>query len=979
MKKNKIRIGLWGTLTGVSAGLMCIFLIGSGVAGNNKSVVDKTLNVTTSKIVHDSSAVVGDTEYYKSSYTYDKAGETKLVSDAFANYQKVVEEGVTLLKNNNKALPVSKTSSVAVFGNAAPSYFSSFDTEFKKAGLKFNDDSWSYYKAAKAPTAKVAVNEPAWSDVTSQAWFGSVKSDLAIVVLSRRGGEGSDCPSDPNDTHYGDYLALTQNEIDMMKGVKALKDAGSISKVLVILSTSNMIDSEFINDDAYGIDACLWTGSSSSTQGLCDGVINIIDGDVNPSGRTVDCIYKDNQLYPVVKNIGSIDADLSSVTASLKKDVQDKQLAWWGAQGDFWQENLVYQEGIYHGYRYSETRYEDYVMGAANVGDFKYDDLIAYPFGTGLSYTDFTYSNYKLTKDNDNFLITVDVKNNGTVDGKHSVPVYAQSPYTKYDKENLVEKSSVQLVGFTKTDVIKAGDTQKNVTITIPKKTLRAYDANKAKTYIFDDGDYYFTIGESAHEAVNNILASKGFTPSSTSNKMDKAGDPNLVASWTNASFDGKTYATSDSGYAITNQFDDVNPNKDVYCSKDNQVTFTTRQNWKDTTSSSTIHIKYNDDMVKQAYPETYVADASEQKKTTMPKFGVSNGLKIVSFRGVKYDDASWSKLLEQMTYKEMLDFVMNSGTNAISSIGLPSMGDNEGSTGTASNLVASGLKTTSLPSTDLRAATFNRDLWKADGNLNGEGYLHASTASTKRIGLNGFSTDLHRSPYGGRNGEYYSEDGFLAGVACSTEVAGMEEKGCLNFVKHFFLNDQDTNRHGVSTWANEQTIRECYLVPFEAAIVDGHTRGLMNSFNRIGMTWVGQHKGAQINYLEGELNWHGAIITDMYETDYQDAVDGLLAGTTIWLAGNVAPCYAAMPNYEKDPVVVNALVEAVHRDLYEYANTFMMNGLSSTDKVVTITSWWATTISLIDLVFEIGTAACGTMLVLNIMKKNKQKEAAAQ
>ena len=332
------------------------------------------------------------------------------------------------------------------------------------------------------------------------------------------------------------------------------------------------------------------------------------------------------------------------------------------------------------------------------------------------------------------------------------------------------------------------------------------------------------------------------------------------------------------------------------------------------------------------------------------------------------------------MTYEETARLVTNCwyGSDAVASVGKNRQTDQDTSMGRSNPFTANpDLVGISFTSGDLRAATFNKDIMKKIGLMTGENNLHASTDTVKAVGLYGFSPNIHRSPYSGRNGEYFSEDAYITGIACRLAVEGMEEKGSVCFAKHFFLNDQEDSRHGIATWANEQTIRETYLPAFEYIITYGGSMGLMNSFNRIGMKWVGEHTGAQLDLLRDEWGFMGNIVTDLYEEDMQDVIDGLLAHTTMWLTTASDPfCYGLLTSdlYRNDPVIVSALVEAAHRMLYGASRNASMNGLSSADRIVEIMPWWQVGLITLIVVFAVLTVASIVLLVLSLTVFRKDK-----
>lgn len=962
----------WAVLTGVFATLLVATTIGNSVAMYFEPAVNSLLGAATSKIEKDENAENVDTEYFKSSFAYTKEGETKLVEKSKEVYHNLVEEGSVLLKNEKEALPfASSDKKIAVYGNAANLQMTSLKDCLTKAGYEVNDTTWDYYKGLKA-TARTTVGIPTNFDDSLK-----VEADVALVTLQRRAGEGTDCAhpgysiNKATDAANGDYLDITPGEEAMFEGVKALKDAGKIKKIVVIINTSNMVHGDFINDARFGIDACLWTGQANQEYGV-QALVDLMKGDANFSGRLVDTIWQDNMKNPVMVNYGNVTGDLSGVSEALVNEVKTENYKYNNnPQGNFWYDSVVYQEGIYLGYKYYETRYEDKVMSTGNAGDFNYEDVVAYPFGYGLSYSAFSYSNYKVVKNGENFEITVDVKNEGKVAGKNSVLVYLQKPYTDYAKKNGMEQAAVNLVGYTKTSNLAPGATE-SVKVEVPAWQLRTYDSNNAQTYVLDSGVYYFTAAGSSHEAVNNILTKKGF---------NVGGDDSAVYAYSVDRLDKDIYAKSYANDAeVTNLFDSVDLNKDAYASKNNKITYVSRSDWMGTLPTEAYIVKYNEEMVNQARPITYKRDPNADVE--MPKFNISNGLSLVSFKDTEYTDPLWTKLLQQMSYEETAKLVTNCwyGSDAVASVGKLRNSDMDSSMGRGNPFKANPeLSGITFTSGDLRAATFNKDLQYAVGIQQGEQNLHASSADVKAIGLYGFSPNIHRSPYSGRNGEYFSEDAFTTGMACGLAVKGMTEKGSVCFCKHYFLNDQEDERHGIATWANEQTLRETYLPAFEYTVTFGGGMGFMNSFNRIGMMWPGEHPGAQKGFLYGECGFMGNIVTDLYEEDLQDPIDGLIyGGTTMWLATHAdSHCYGLIMSdeYRNDPVFVTALVEAAHRMLYGASRNASINGLSSSTKIIPITPWWQVALISAISAFAVLTAVSAAGLVYSILLKKKQKE----
>lgn len=879
----------------------------------------------------------GDAEYYKSDYSFDAAGEQQLADDQYALGKRIVNEGVVLLKNEGGALPISPADGkVMVFGNAGPDYMVGLDSALSDAGFEFDAASWEFYANGSKNVLGWEVNENPWSDVEASGILDNA-SGVALVVLGRRAHEGSD----PQWYADHDYLALSQEEKDMLNGVAELRRGGTFSKMIVAVSTCNTISWEDgVWSDA--IDGLLWFGNitkSSIGQPLpfgSVGLVEILNGTANPSGRLADTIYKDNQANPVMANFGRIDADLSQLSDGKLDEVDAANDEYWPSnnKGNHWRHIYVYAEGIYVGYRYPETRYEDKVLSQGNAGDFDYDSYVAYPFGYGLSYTDFSYSDFAVEEGDDAFAVTVTVTNDGSVAGKHAALVFVQSPYTDYDIENGVEKASIELKGYEKTQLLDPGASE-TLVINVSKQELAAYDANKAKTYVLDDGDYYFTVAASSHDAINNVLAAKGKT---TGDGMTADGDESLTWVWNNGSFDAETYSVSPvTGNAITNLFDEVDPNKNPLMSDVNSVTWLTRSDWEGTFPKEASRLVYTDAIADLAKPVTYQGGSGDASSVPTHEFGASGSLKLVDMKDKDYDDGDWEKFVSQMSYEEMVDFI-NEPEAPVTSLGKPGTTAGNGSSGWFSAVfTASGISGFIMTSKETVTNTFSSEIHELAGKLTGETMLHSSTVEDKNVSLYGWSCDTHRAPYSGRNWEYYSEDPYLGGRACAEETKAIVDKGCLVYTKHCAGNDQEEYRHGVPSWGNEQAWREIYFRQFEKAVVEGGANGIMSGFNRLGIDWTGENKEFLVDWLEGELGYRGITITDQFEAPQMDSPDGLLNGTHLWLgttsdnAGRKV-CHEVLlrDEYKNDPVIQDALFEAVHRVMYNYAHSFAVNGLTS-------------------------------------------------
>ena len=918
--------------------------------------------------------------YYAEDFESEKAR-----NEAGAELVKQVEtEGATLLTNSENGLPLAKGSKVSLFstssvnivygGTGSANVDASQCKNLKQAleedgEFVVNPTLWDFYLTGEAKDYTRGNAGAVVQDSATASGYGSAEiveapweiytdevkasieeyNDAAIVVLSRIGGEGADAYFDKTLGSGKNYLALNDIEKEMMENVKALKDAGKIEKIIVLINTSNALQVDFLKNNEYGVDATLWISGVGQT-GL-EAVAEILNGTVNPSGSLPDTYYFDNYAHPTMANFTPIQyaGDLSLIPE----------------HADTY---MIYQEGIYVGYKYAETRYEDYVLGQGNAGNFAYNDVVAFPFGYGLSYTTFEYSDMTMAYDvaAQTYTFTVKVTNTGTKPGKEAVQIYVNSPYTQYDIDNKVEKASVSLVGFEKTDILQPGASE-TLTIVVDGDYVASYDAYGAGTYIMDAGDYYFTAATDAHNAVNNVLAAKGQTPE-TNNRMDAAGNAALVCTWNNPTLDTTTYAVSDAGAEVNNKLNlsDPNMNDDV-----EDIVYLTRNDWVGTMPNvnSPVVFELNDYLVHGLQDQVYVTDPNTTVE--MPTLGADNGMKLIEMRGLPYDDPAWDKLLDQMTFDEMVTFIADAfhWHMPVESVQAPGTRDENGPQGLTVALFGShlGVKTTALTSEDVLAATFNKELAYKIGNIVGNDCLAAEVTF-----LYGPGANTHRSPYSGRNFEYYSEDAVLSSEMAHYEVKGIEEKGVFVVYKHFALNDCEQDRIGLGVWLNEQTAREIYLRAFQGGLEDSQAggNGVMMAYTRWGVQWSGANAGLVRGILNEEWACNGLQITDNVLNTMVNAVDGVLGGTTTFdsmMAFMVTD--NGLAKYEKDPVVVQAMREASHHNLYAIVNSQAMNGMGPDTTVKPLVSGIIVTLRLLAFVFW---GIFAVSLVLWLTKRSK-------
>ena len=949
-----------------------------------ETMINAALNAQTQKIIPG--------ENSKIFYWTDYESEEDLVNNDMAVCRQVEAEGAALLLNKNNALPLAADAKMSLFSQSASdpvltgtgsAFMATGDAVSLYAALQdsfapgcVNQELWKFYKTSGYKRVNAAlsggspdqyrINEVPWEKYPEalKATFPQF-GDAAIVVLSRSSGEGADLPNSLEALRDymtdGDYLQLCAEERALLDNLMQLKQDGVFKKVIVILNSSSTLQLDFIDD--YDIDALLWVGNLG-LNGI-PAVADILAGKVNPSGRIVDTFQKDNHAAPAMQNYDAYPytnaAELGLAAAQNNNALGIDKCN---------QNYVVYQEGIYVGYRYFETRYEDYVLGRGNAGDYDYDKLVAFPFGSGLSYTTFDYSDFKITDQGSTILAEVDVTNTGKVDGKHTVQIYFQSPYTQYDIDNGVEKAAVELCGFDKKE-IAAGKTE-HFAIEIRKDDLTSYDSNLAKTYIMDAGDYYFTVASDAHNAVNNILMAKGADTA----RMSGTGDAALTATWTLDEMDTITYAVSAyTGNAITNLFEDADLNK--YAGAEGQtVTYLCRNDWQGTfpttQSLRVTDAMWADGLTHNAEERTAIVEKMKTlywQGATLPESGTGGALKAIDFVETRYEDSAWDKLVSQISYGDMLNTIYNGAynTHALPAINLPATMEADGPTGYTKSLMG-GSSGMAFTSEDVIAASYSRDLAYLVGKCMAEDMLHSNqnSDSTSVAGIYAPGLNIHRSQYLGRHNEYYSEDGWLSGEIAASQVQGIRSKGVLAFAKHFALNDQEQGRYGISVWANEQSIREVYLEAFEGAIRGG-AMNVMTSFNRIGVVWSGAHYGLMTGILRDEWGMKGAAITDMsMNAKWMDYRMGVLAGQDIWCGQKGS--MGTLDGTENDPAISSAVHNAMKNIVYSVTRTNAMNVGDAV--VLTVTPTWKIALYALTGAFYALTAA-GVFLTIRRKKKN--------
>ncbi len=973
---------LFRGLTACMAVLMCLCTSLTTLTLGNTTWINSNLNIQDTKTIGSSSDEY--TVYWANDYGYDNTALISVYQDAAEANKEIAAEGITLLKNDNNVLPLSSDSKITIFGNASVNssiyktdcpddlpyvdFVSAMKSEFGDSNVNTTLCENVYNGMDSTGTSTVAEADIASVQKYADSWQSDY-NDCAVVVFARNGSEGNDVYQYASDDTYSDgsarrMLDLSTNEEALINYVSEQKKAGVFKSIVVVVASEFQMELGFLND--YDVDACLLTGMTGSYG--CESIAQVLDGTVNPSGRTVDSYASSSVSAPSVVNAGV--EGVSTWENADELNEFDK------INGD---ENIdyyvIYSEGIYVGYKYYETRYEDTVMGSGNAdgksGTFNssngwnYSEEMVFPFGYGLSYTSFEESldSVEYNAETDTYDVTVTVTNTGDVAGKHVVEVYAQTPYGDYEKENKVEKASVQLVNYDKTDKLEPGESQ-TLTIPVRKYFLASYDTYGAKTYILSSGDYYLSVGSDAHDALNNILAAKGY---STSDGMTAEGDSSKTYTWNQAELDAETYSVStQTGYEVTNAFDDADLNYyDGY-----EYTYMTRSDWEGT------------------WPEKTELDASEQMMQALSNYdyeqpedspsvdsftqGADNGLKLTDMMDVDYDDdEKWNSFLDQLTIEQLCNTVTDSkSTNTISTLDVP--GNTKGDDDT--NAAGGAIQFVSHP---LTARTWNTDMNEKRGLFEG---LICTLNGKDEIWYG--AGNLHRSPYGGRAGQYWSEDAILDYYNGYYEAEAAQSVGCIICVKHMACNDQEAKRTGLSVFVGEQALREVYLRAFEGSF-DGGALSVMTTTGRIG-TRLGKNYSALLTtVLRNEWGFKGHTTSDGYVNTgyYNNTLEELDAGM------DYSCCDSAGSNAQKilnaiengDGHMLEVVRNAAKHNLYVMTKSASMNGLGNGSSVIAIVPTWEMAVAVSNIVIAVLLAACIVVTILSSVKDNKSvKEAKA-
>ena len=890
------------------------------------------------------------TKYMLSDATVSKANELA---------KEVQSEAITMLKNDDSNLPLSnKKVNVFGWGSTNPVYGGTgsgsmsdqYDTVslldgMKEAGLETNADLSKLYTDYRADRPVVAMWAQDWTlpevpaDQYSDSLISDAKSfsDEAVVVITRVGGEGADLPTnmkaetityENNSKDYDDFqdgehfLQLSKTEHDMIDLVTK-----NFDKVTLVYNGANAFQFDFLSNYPQ-IKSVLWCPPAGQTGFSALG--DVLAGETNPSGKTSDTFVKDLTKTPVFNNTdGAAAASSSSVGADgafVYDNVDDLAAKYTGFTG---QESTVlpsfvnYVEGINVGYKFYET--------AADEGLINYDDTVIYPFGYGLSYTSFEQKMGDVSHKDGKVTFDVTVTNTGDTAGKDVVEVYYNPPYT----DGGIEKASKNLVAFEKTGKLEPGASE-TVKIEFDDDDMASYDNKGAKAWVLEKGDYAISIQSDSHHVID-------------SEKINVADT---------ITYDSESNTHNDDQTVATNQFD--------YAAGD--VTYLSRANhfanYAEATAAPT-NFSMSDE-VKAAFtnngnydPTKYNDDSDE-----MPTTGAKNGLRLADMYGKDYDDADWEKLLDQLTFDDMDNLIANGGygTPAVSSVGKIQLTDADGPASLNNNFT--GVGSIGFPASTAFACTWNKDLAKQFGEMIGDMAHDMHVAGWYAPAMN-----IHRGAFSGRTFEYFSEDPLISGVMASSEIAGAKEKGVYSFMKHFALNDQETNRTNmVCTWADEQSIREIYLKPFEMSVKEGGAQAVMSSFNYIGYTYAGASNNLLNTVLRDEWGFKGFVLTDYFGGyGYQNGDQEIRNGNDSMLATTKITNHIT----DKSATSVKAMRTAAHNILYTTANGWQYeNGEPKVDtpvwRIAMYVVWGVTAVLAVGLE------------VLTIMKYLKRRKAVA-
>lgn len=986
-----------------------------------KAVIDGQLGSGSLQVKHATEAAKQwDSQYNKA--TTNSLADAKKSSDTLA--EEVSNEGIVLLKNNG-VLPLEEKTTVTPYGygylnpvfsgtGAAASKDSTMVTPeealskyftLNKKSIEVMEKAESRYPDAAEGTPALDFDRNSLQAIMDKGESAkiheypvavyeqigsSAQGNAGIVFIRRNGSEGMD------KRYYGyndgtpHYLAFTQAEKEMIAQAKK-----QCEHVVVVLNTSNPMELSPIIQGEFEADAIIWMGTAGSRGFASLG--NILAGKVNPSGRLSDTYATDFTKDPTFANFGEYHYSNATVTDTQLIGNFIPEAAFGTIQRPF----VDYEEGIYVGYRYYETAdYEDSAFDYGqldNKGGVVTLGAVAYPFGYGLSYTNFNQSLDEVSVHDGTVQTKVTVTNTGKTAGKNVVQMYYSAPYTQYDREHKVEKSVTNLAAFTKTKTLEPGEAQ-TVTLQWNLDDMASYDMHHKNVdgtegaYMLEAGDYQIRLQNDSHSIIAQQVTHvdtdtwyEGNNPVSSERDVQAALDNQ-----------GETTDISENGEFVAshNEFDEL-----TSYMEQSGITQLSRSDWKGT--FPTAPENREEEAPQEALDAFARFDSFDPEKdpvlgnnqqsaifsASMPKSGEKHSLSLIDLRNAAYNDPRWETLLDQIDWNkdktdiQQLLFMAAYQTHSLVSIGKPTTSDKDGVMGWSIDGASS------WPSATVLATTWNTDLVEKVGESIGEEALHA--------GINGWyapAVNTHRSPFAGRNYEYYSEDGVLAGGIAAAAISGAGNKGVFSYLKHFALNDQETYRSAyLSTWANEQAVREIYLKPFQLALRDARSKetyldndgtkqthiirsatAMMSSQNAIGGVIGFGHFGLLTKVLRGEWNFHGSVVTDLFMESLPQQRDlTVRAGSDMYMIQ--VPGFNAL-DYDS-ATARTAMRKAIHNIAYMTVHSNAMNGITPGATITMSMSPWMRWLIVADAIFAAIVALLIAWIVLRSKAEKKHPE----
>lgn len=1015
---------LWRGLTTLTASLLTVSVAAGPVVDSYRTDIDKFLGTKSSAMVTDST----DEDLY--TYKSDYSSTTEILDSIEDLGERMSEEGTVLLKNENNALPLSKdeTQKLSLLGFSSyypvqggdmgsslsvnkgtdadtvdfvealnakgfgineelQKLYKSLEADFKTEVNMWGNIMEYYHITAPATDGVFASKEPSQEkmDSVDDKWKDSMDDyNVMLVTIGRSstengtylpGVDGVDASQNLNQT---DPLGLSDDERDLINAAVEAKENNG-GKVIVMLNNANAMEiDEIKNND--GVDAIMEIGFPGG-YGFY-GVADILSGEANPSGHLTDTYAVTNANSPAAQNFGNY--EWTNADPSVNINAEE-----------------VEAEDIYTGYKYYETRYADTVLGQGNadatVGSstgkaWNYDDEVSYPFGYGLSYTTFEQTLKSVDVDLANRTVTaeVDVKNTGDVAGKDVVQLYTSVPYTDYDVENKVEKSAVQLLDYEKTDMIEPGESQ-TVTITANAQDMASWDSsceNEAGTtgnWILDNGTYYFTVGNGAHEAVNNVLAAQD---------QDVEGNKDNVQTWELGDFDSSSFAVTLNGTPVENQLQDADLNNWM----EDTVTYLSRNDWEGTWPETYKDLTATDEMIS-----TMADDYSDIEANGDPSsvtFGADNGMTLANMKGVEdITDERWSTLMDQLTLEECLirtglggtstkviesitspEAIQNDGPNGFNSYPLGQYANSDASTGDPCVIAEDDpnrdYKMGVMANETVIGQTFSKQLAAEWGKAVGNYSLWANTAIWWGVG-----TNLHRTPYNARNHEYFSEDAVLTAGQGAAIIKAGHDYGVLIAPKHLAFNDTEINRTGIAEFMTEQAARENELRGTQSCIEDANALAVMTTYNRVGCVTSNAHTGLLLNILHKEWGFKGLMSEDFiqdpaYTKIHMAVHNGVTmtcnTGDNTMAAVEAVWPYWSVENASQSEELLTDLKQAMLYQNYALANSNAMDGMSTSTHIEKLNTWYDNLITGLRIGFGVLTVLCAAMYLLGLKKKEQ-------